>query len=333
MITKPVRSLFLLFLPIVLIFGCASLGNYWSIVSSPQEGGQQFVKITDKNDLVDTSLPFAVSKDGQKIAFTSWKSGNGDIYIKFVSGSKAILQRTFRPETELSPNFSPDGSQLVYNAFRDGHYRIYMVGAESGAAIRQITSDSPPNAENPVVSPDGQMIAFNSVDYAYDATGRMTRVGNESLWTYDIKTGMLSQYTSGLLPEFSPDGKKLFFKRASAATTKGYYGLWMIDLASGSETDIISGNDFGIGSFAVSPDGKKIVFSSEKETRDTSTERVNNNLWVVNIDGTNLTQLTFHLSDDLWPVWAPDMSGIYFLSSRGEENKGTMNIWRMSYAK
>jgi len=319
-------------LPVVLILGCASLGNYWSLVTVPQEGGQQFVKITDKSDLVDTSQPFAVSRDGQKIAFTSWKTGNGDIYIKYVTGSKAVTQRTFRPETEVGPDFSPDGSQLVFSALRDGYYRIYMVGAESGSAIRQITSGSPPDAENPTFSPDGQLIAFNSVEFSRDATGNWQRVGNEAIWTYDMKTGMLSQYTSGLMPKFTPDGKKIVFKRA-AITGERYYGLWMMDLASGAETNIIGGTDFGVARFAISPDGHKIVFSSNKNTVDSSQERKNNNLWIVDIDGSNLTQLTFHLSDDDCPVWAPDGKAIYFLSSRGEEEKGTVNIWRMSYGK
>lgn len=330
---KITKVIFFLLLPVISLMGCATLGNYWSLVSVSQEGGQQFVKITNKSDLVDTNQPFAISKDGQKIAFTSWKTGNGDIYIKYLGGGQAILQRTFRAETEFSPAFSPDGTQLAFCALRDGYYRIYMVGAESGSAIRQITSGSPPHAENPIFSPDGQIIAFNSLEFGQDTTtGKWYRIGNEAIWTYDLKTGMLSQYTSGLMPKFSPDGKKIFFKRAET-TGKRYYGLWMMDIETGAETNIISGDDFGIWNFDVSPDGKKIVFSSDKDTVDSAQERKNANIWLVDIDGSNLIQLTFHLSDDLFPVWAPDMSGIYFLSSRGEEEKETVNIWRITYAK
>lgn len=220
-----------LFITTVVLLGCVSLGNYWSLVTVPQESGLKLTKITDKEDLLDTEQSFAISKDGTKVVFTSWKSGNGDIYIKSIKGGKGITQRTSRTEQEVQPSFSPDGSQIVFCSPRGDGWHIYMIQTEGGSATKQITTSSP--------------------RYAY-------------------------------YPSFSTDGKK-------------------------------------------------IVFSSDKDTKDSSKEKRNANLWVVNSDGTGLTQLTFHLSDDICPVWSPDMTGIYFLSSRGEEQKGVMNIWRLEY--
>lgn len=307
-------------------------GKYWLSVAAPEEGGRRLDKITYAEDLVDTDARFAVSMDGTKIAFTSWKTGNGDIYVKSLTGGRALLQRTYRPETEHAPSFSPDGTKLAFHALRDGHFHIYMVGAESGMAIQQITTNTPADALNPVFSPDGNFIAFNSVDFVFNPqTGKYEYVPNsEIIWTYDLATGRLTQYTSGLMPRYTADGKKIIFKRA-AKTGAGYYGLWMMDIATGSETEIIAGTDFGIWDYDISPDGSKIVFSSDKSTGLNPRELKNANLWVVNIDGTGLTQLTYHLSNDLRPVWAPDMTGIYFLSCRGEQNKEIMNIWRMNY--
>ena len=62
----------ILMLGIFLAFtGCATTGGkdattgdkYWVTVSVPEESGQVLTKITGKEDLVDTTAPFAVSKD------------------------------------------------------------------------------------------------------------------------------------------------------------------------------------------------------------------------------------------------------------------------------
>lgn len=313
----------------IFFVGCASLGKYWRLTTVPQESGFKLTKITEKEDLLDTEQPFAINKEETKIAFTSWKSGNGDIYIKSLKGGKGITQRTLRRELEVQPNFSPDGTQLVFCANRYDGWHIYLIAAEGGSAIKQITTTSPRYAYYPSFSPDGSKILFYSKEYSYNTQKGKWEWSGSTIWTYDIANGMLTQWTSGVLPKFTPDGEKIIFKRQNSSDK--YYGLWMLDLKTGAETHIIGGTDFGIYSFDISSDGKKIVFSSDKDTKDSSNERKNTNLWVVNIDGTELTQLTFHPSDDLWPLWSYDMKAIYFLSSRGEEEKNTMNIWRLDY--
>jgi len=318
-------------LVIFLVFtGCATISKYWVTVSVPEESGQVFTKITGKEDLVDTTLAFAISKDGKKIAFTSWKTGNGDIYVKKLAKGKTLLQRTSRSETEFSPCFSPDGKYLAYSAYRDGHYNIYLIGAETGAATRQITTGSPPDAVSPVFSPDGEKIAFHSLEYTSDQYGNKTLRGT-SLWISEIESGKLTQYTEGLMPRFTPNGKSVVFLRARKTGKELWYGLWMVDMETGAETSIMEGEDFGVASFDISPDGTKIVFTTKKGTKKSATERENLNIWTVDIDGSSLTQLTFHPSDDRRPLWAPDMKSIYFLSTRSEEDEKTVNIWEISY--
>jgi Tol biopolymer transport system component len=74
--------------------GCPAPFEYWRMQVSGEEGYLRLTKITSREDLVDTESPFALSKDGSKIAFISWKSGNGDIYVRPLgTGSRALIQK------------------------------------------------------------------------------------------------------------------------------------------------------------------------------------------------------------------------------------------------
>ncbi len=59
---------------------------------------------------------------------------------------------------------------------------------------------------------------------------------------------------------------------------------------------------------AISPDGQRIAFASD---RDGDQE-----IYVVNRDGTELRRLTDHPADDLYPVWAADSRQLVFYSER-----------------
>ncbi|MHC5074327.1 MAG: S9 family peptidase, partial [Planctomycetota bacterium] len=74
----------------------------------------------------------------------------------------------------------------------------------------------------------------------------------------------------------------------------------------------------------VSPDGKKIVFTL-RET-DLQANRGRTNLWLVNVDGTELKHLTSHPENDSNPRWDPDGKSVWFLSNRTESSQA----WRIN---
>jgi Tol biopolymer transport system component len=74
---------------------------------------------------------------------------------------------------------------------------------------------------------------------------------------------------------------------------------------------------------AWSPDGTRIVFVTVIEPDDLEGDRpFQSDLWAINVDGTNKTNLTNGRFLNLYPTWAADGT-IYFLSDRS----GTDNIW------
>lgn len=64
---------------------------------------------------------------------------------------------------------------------------------------------------------------------------------------------------------------------------------------------------------AWSPDGSRLAFMSNRSG--------NNDIWIVNRDGTGLQQLTSHPLADLAPTWSPDGNQIAFISDRAGANQ------------
>jgi dipeptidyl aminopeptidase/acylaminoacyl peptidase len=74
----------------------------------------------------------------------------------------------------------------------------------------------------------------------------------------------------------------------------------------------------------VSPDGKSVLFNLR--VTDLAANKGRTDLWLVNVDGTGLRQLTQHEAADVNGRWMPDGRSIAFLSSRS----GSMQVWQLS---
>ena len=94
-----------------------------------------------------------MSPDGQFVAFVSEQAGNRDIWIKPLSGGDEI-QVTHDAADDFDPDWSPDGSTIVFRSYR-GTGGLYTVPAFGGSAIR--FNDF---GYRPRWSPDGTRILF-----------------------------------------------------------------------------------------------------------------------------------------------------------------------------
>jgi Tol biopolymer transport system component len=100
------------------------------------------------------------SSDGRIIAFqgTDAEGNNPGIYLAPFGGGEVM--RLTNHESDRSPDFSPDGSQLAYMSTRNGNWDIYTIST-AGSTPRQITT-APGNDGLPAWSPDGSRIAYVS---------------------------------------------------------------------------------------------------------------------------------------------------------------------------
>lgn len=100
------------------------------------------------------------SSDNGVIAYqgTDPEGNNPGIYLVPFEGGKPT--RLTNHESDRSPAFSPNGSQLAYMSTRSGNWDIF-VASTAGSAPRQLTTAAG-NDGLPVWSPDGNQIAYVS---------------------------------------------------------------------------------------------------------------------------------------------------------------------------
>jgi Tol biopolymer transport system component len=121
--------------------------------------------VTQTDDAIPEEDP-AWSPDGQRIAFTSHRLGNSDIWTVDASGGEP-QNLTSEPSLDDAADWSPDGSLIAFGSTRDaqseGGGDIYVMKPD-GSDVQRVTVDHAAFA--PDWSPDGCSIAFNALPSA-----------------------------------------------------------------------------------------------------------------------------------------------------------------------
>ena len=89
----------------------------------------------------------AWSPDGSRIAWSSERDGNREIYVMDADGSNPT-NLTGDPGYDSSPAWSPDGQRILFNSRRDGNLEIYVMDADGSNQVRltrNATSDGFPD--------------------------------------------------------------------------------------------------------------------------------------------------------------------------------------------
>jgi Tol biopolymer transport system component len=98
-----------------------------------------------EQDNVDTGPLW--SPDGSRLAFTSIRDGNIEVYVMNSDGS-AVGRLTHDPAEDWVGAWSPDGNRLTIQTNRDGNWEIYSINVD-GTGLANLTR-SPGQETNPV---------------------------------------------------------------------------------------------------------------------------------------------------------------------------------------
>ncbi len=170
-----------------------------------------------------------------------------------LEGSTEVLSFTTDEGSWLSIDVTPEGDSLVFDLLGD----LYRLPIEGGEAVR-ITSGLGYDSQ-PVISPDGELIAFIS-----------DRDGATNLWVANIDGTEARQLSSerhaGMIsPQWSSDGDYLIVTRVATDTE---LVMFHVDGGSGVTLTGSGGNErfWGVG-VEISPDGEHLYFAEGQGSR------------------------------------------------------------------
>ena len=307
----------------------------YSIVAVGEESGLDFKKITSDNDCLCmpevkrrgkkitwwSGRVISMSPTEEKLAFLSYKTNNSNIYLKNLTGAGTTQQRTNRQQV-IDFSYSPDGQKICFTEKNGSSNRIFITDANKGYGCRQVTANE--FDFSPSYNADMSQILFC----------RKENSGSFGIWNYQFNDNSFSNFTSGFNAIPVPNTTDILCVRSSGI---GNNEIWRINTETGVEECIVSEGNRSFTSPTISPDGKWILMvGSSMKVVDVAGQNnpnkvyPNTDIFVCHIDGSNLTQITYHAADDLSPVWSKDGKYIYFVSQRGSSTQ-TANVWRIPF--
>ena len=239
---------------------------------------QNLVNITQTSEN-EWTPSFSPTQD--KIVFATYfpENDNYDIFIMNYDGSgKANL--TNSNYYEKYPQFSPDGSFIIYQGWKKGKMEIFFSNILDENNIN-LTNNSFSNdiiSHGNSFSPDGQKIVFTS-----------ERDGNRNIYLMNTdgtsQVRLTSHVANDYEPIFSSDGQKIVF----TSERDGNRDIYIMD-HKGSNLKNLSNNPANDWNPRYYSDNEKIIFQSERDG--------NWEIYMMKLDGTGQTNLTNHPATD-----------------------------------
>ncbi len=289
--------------------------------------------------------------DGKRLIFQSTRDGHecDQIYVmNAADGSDVKMVSTGKGVTTCG-YFLGDNKTIVYASTHEGGeacparpdrskgyvWAVYptfdiFLATDAGKILKKLTTAPGYDAE--------ATINWKTKKIIYTSLAS----GDLDLWTMNedgshrTRITTSEGYDGGAV--FSRDGKKIVWRAhhpdtpEKAAKSKE---LLKENLTAPMKMELFVGNadgsgakqitNFGCASFAptFSPDGKKILFSSNKQKCDSSDFE----LYLINVDGTGLEQVTDYGVFTSFPEFSPDGTKVVFASSYKSTSKYEFNIF------
>lgn len=262
-----------------LIFTCTR-GEYNQLCMVNRDGSD-YTQLT--NMAANNYYPI-FTRDGSSILFSSNRNGPFDLYLQDFTRKK-IYQITENIGNVISPDYSPDGSKIVFaNRVADSPTAIWMMNADG-------LNPKPIYAGNEDIvavtwSPKGDKIAY-AISLRIPQEYEIFTMNVDGKNHVRISRGL--QGIGGSV-DWSSDGAYLLIH----AGAYGEKNIYKLEIHTGNAIQLTQGGNNAGASY--SPDGKYIVFNSLRNDEQAD-------LYIMRADGTNQVQLTNHPEPEWGARW------------------------------
>ena len=235
-----------------------------------------------------------------KIAFTSNRDGNAEIYVMDGDGRNE-RRVTVNPNGDGYPSWSPDGKKIAFASNRNkDHIQIWVIDADGKNPIR-LTDGL--RDENPDWSPDGKTIVYDA--HLHPDEHDIAPAGITVMDADGNNKRLLTR--EGAHPSWSPDGKRIAF---FSGRNRKFNQLYVMDADGQNQTQLTHDPVHNKRFPCWSPDGMSIAYVD------------NHVIWVMDSDGENQRQLTRKLVRVGQPTWSPQSDAIAFDSEGRGDGRG-----------
>jgi hypothetical protein len=184
------------------------------------------------------------SPDGRLIVFSGMRGSEADIFTVDLA-SKDIVNLTKDKFASYAPTWAPDGRSIVYLVRVSGNEKLFRMDA-NGANPVQLTFGTHDEGGAQFIDANTLVFASTAVNPAEPIEPEVAKNGQiYNIWTLDLKTHELKQYTDALSGNVSPVVLKDAPQNRLAFVTyfKGEYGLHVLDRKD--EITKVASADFG----------------------------------------------------------------------------------------
>ena len=216
-----------------------------------------------------------------------WALDDYDLFSVRIDGQDP-QRLTNTPGYDAEATISPNGKTIVWTSLRDGDLNIYAMDLD-GTHPRRLTDDLGYDG-GPFFSPDSKRIVYRA--------------------QHPTTTEEVEHYKSLL---------------SQSLVEPGQLELFIMN-ADGSNKQQVTHNGSSNFSPYFHPDGHRLIFSSNVETRNES-GRPQFHLYLIHEDGSAQERLTFEGQFNSFPMFSPDGKRLVWVSDRGAKERGEFNVF------
>lgn len=216
------------------------------------------------------------------------------------------------------PSWHPSGESYVFHSDRyDAIDQVFVVNAD-GSGLRQLTFGNTAN-RTAVYSPDGSKIVFQS-----------ERDGVREIYVMNADGSDQTRLTVGTEesshPKWSSDGSQIIFDSHRDHPEAQLANIYIMN-ADGSNVRRLTTYDEYDSYSSLSPDGTKVLFRRVLPTGGDSQSGRNSEVFIMNLDGSDLQNLSDDPAFDGYPSWSADGQWVLFASKREGTGDNEANLF------
>jgi len=262
-----------------------------------------------------------ISPDGKWVVFTVTeasyddKENVSDLWLVPSDGSGKARRITSGKSAESGYKWSPDGSQIVFSAKREGDEvsQLYLLNIKDGGDAQRLTNIST-GAAAPSWSPDGKMIAFTSRVYPGAFADSSSKKIAEEKKKIKYKARVYTTFPIRFWDQWLDE------KQTHAFVVSTETGSWPKDVFS--NVSFLTKEGFNLpGSMCWSADSKEIIFAASTDYTSRAYQESHASLFRVSISGGNASKISPDNNDYGNPVMSEDGKYLYCYTSPVNTNK------------